>query len=159
VVLAIAPVSVGAVVQSGQTLMQTVPANAPLAVEAYLDGSMDSGFVHPGQNVVIKLQTLPFLQFGAAKGIVQSVSASSFNPMDQSPSNPAGPPVPGAPTQDLYYTAQVSMEVMNFHNTPPGFRLLPGMPVDADVEVGTRTLLQYFTRRIMPVAYSSFHEP
>jgi HlyD family secretion protein len=51
------------------------------------------------------------------------------------------------------------MEVMNFHNTPPGFRLLPGMPVDADVEVGTRTLLQYFTRRIMPVAYSSFHEP
>ena len=30
------------------------------------------------------------------------------------------------------------------HNTPPGFRLMPGMPLTADVKVGTRSILAYF---------------
>jgi HlyD family secretion protein len=158
VVLAIAPVSVGAVVQSGQTLMQTVPANAPLAIQAELDGTMDSGFVHPGQHVVIKFDTLPFLQFGSAKGVVQSVSASSFNPLDTQDAAVAGTPLPGTP-ETLFYTANISLEELNLHNLPKGFKLLPGMPLDADVEVGSRTVLAYFLRRIMPVAYDSFHEP
>jgi hypothetical protein len=33
------------------------------------------------------------------------------------------------------------------------------MPLSADVLVGTRTILGYFTRQILPVAYESLHEP
>jgi HlyD family secretion protein len=69
-----------------------------------------------------------------------------------------GGQLPGTP-QTLYYKTIISIDELNLHNTPPGFRLAPGMPLSADVLVGTRTIMGYFTRRILPVAYDSMHEP
>jgi len=153
IVLSVGKVSVGSVMQSGEMLMQLVPIDAPFAVEADIQGT-DSAYVHPGDKVNVKFASLPFLQYGQAEGIVQTISPDSFNPQDQA----SAPDVPGA-TQTLYYRATISIEELNLHNTPPGFRLVPGMPLEADVRVGTRTILQYFTRRILPIAYESLHEP
>jgi HlyD family secretion protein len=86
------------------------------------------------------------------------VSPSSFNPAAAAASPVDGPPLPGAP-QDLYYKAQISLDVLNIHNTPKGFQMVPGMPLEADVKIGTHTILDFFTQRFMPVAYESFHEP
>jgi HlyD family secretion protein len=98
------------------------------------------------------------MQYGSAVGIVQSVSPDSFNPNDASQTPVSGPLLPGGP-QDLYYKVEISLEVLNLHNLPTGFRVVPGMPVEADMKVGTRTVMGFFTRRIMPVAYNSLHEP
>ncbi len=157
IVLSVADVSVGSVLQSGQTLMKLVPVNAPLRVEADMSGS-DSGYVHVGDKVKIKFDTLPFIQYGTAEGVVLSVSPDSFNPYDQAGQQVNGPPMPGSP-QALYYKTEISLAELSLHNTPPGFRLEPGMPLSADVLVGTRTIMGYFTRRILPVAYDSLHEP
>jgi HlyD family secretion protein len=154
IVLSVAKVSVGSVMQSGELLMQLVPIDAPFMVQADIQGT-DSGYVHPGDKVNVKFDTLPFLQYGQAEGIVQTISPDSFDPQD---SATGAPDVPGA-SSTLYYRATISLEELNLHNTPPGFRLVPGMPLDADVRVGTRTILGYFTRRILPVAYQSLHEP
>jgi HlyD family secretion protein len=154
IVLSVAKVSVGSVMQSGELLMQLVPIDAPFVVQADIQGA-DTGYVHPGDRVNVKFDTLPFLQYGQAKGIVQTISPDSFNPQD---TQTGAPDVPGA-AQSLYYRATISLEELNLHNTPPGFRLMPGMPLQADVRVGTRTILSYFTRRILPVAYQSLHEP
>ncbi len=155
IVQAVAAISVGAVLQPGATLMELVPVDAPLSVEADVDGS-NAGFVHVGDEVNIKFATLSSLQYGSATGRVLSISPDSFNPQEQS--STAGPPLPDAP-QDLYYKAEISLEVLNLHGTPPEFRLVPGMPLSADIKVGTRTILQYFTRRFMMVATNSMHEP
>jgi hemolysin D len=157
IVLSVAQVSVGAVLQSGQTLLQLVPVDAPLQVQADVSGN-DSGYVHVGDKVKIKFDTLPFIQYGTAEGVVLSVSPDSFNPYDQAAQQVNGPPMPGSP-QTLYYKTVISLDELNLHNTPPGFRLVPGMPLSADVLVGTRTIMGYFTRRILPVAYDSLHEP
>jgi HlyD family secretion protein len=156
IVQAVAGVSPGAVLQAGDTLMQTVPANAPLEVQAEIEGT-ESGFVHVGDPVQIKFQSLDYMQFGAAKGIVQSISPTSINPTPGT-ANPAGPPLPGGPTE-LYYNATISLEVLDLHNTPAGLRIVPGMPVDADIQVGSRTILQYFARKVIPIVYDSMHEP
>ena len=155
IVQAVSQISVGAVLQPGSTLMELVPIDAPLSVEADIEGS-DAGFVHVGNQVDIKFSTLSYLQYGSAKGRVTSVSPDSFNPQAQG--SPAGPPLPNAPT-DLYYKAEISLEELNLHNTPPDFRIVPGMPLTADIKVGTRTILEYFTRRFMMVATNSLHEP
>ena len=42
---------------------------------------------------------------------------------------------------------------------PPGFILLPGMPVTADIKVGKRTVLQYLLGRVLPVASEGMREP
>ena len=157
IVLSVAQTSVGAVLQSGQTFMQLVPVDAKLRVEADLSGD-DSGYVHPGDQVKIKFDTLPFIQFGTADGVVLSVSPDSFNPADPYNQQVAGAALPGLP-RDLYYKAEIALGALHLHDTPPGFRLVPGMPLSADVLVGKRTVMGYFTRRILPVAYDSLHEP
>jgi HlyD family secretion protein len=157
IVQSVAPISPGSVLGAGQTLMTLAPINAPLSVEADIDGT-ESGYVHAGDTAVIKFQTLPFLEYGMAKGTVTSISPESFNPLDQQAAATSGAPLPGGP-QSLYYKAEISLDVLNLHNTPPGFKLVPGMPLEADVKVGTHTVLGYFTRRILPVAYDSLHEP
>jgi hemolysin D len=155
IVQAVASISAGGVLQSGATLMNLVPINAPLAIEADVSGE-DSGYVHVGDQVAIKFDTLPFLEFGSAEGTVTNVSPDSFNPQEQSAT--AGPPLPGAP-QTLYYKVNVSLDVLNLHNVPDGFAMVPGMPVSADMKVGTHSIMSYFTTKLLPVAYESLHEP
>jgi HlyD family secretion protein len=154
IVLSVAKVSAGSVMQSGELLMQLVPIDAPFAVEADVSG-LDSGYVHPGDKVNVKFDTLPFLEYGQAEGVVLTVSPDSFNPEDQQTGQTE---IPDA-THNLFYKVRISLDELNLHNTPPGFRLVPGMPLSADVMVGTRTILGYFTRQILPVAYESMHEP
>jgi HlyD family secretion protein len=155
IVQSINGLSVGSVVQTGQNLMTLVPLDAPLSVEADLD-STQSGYVKVGDPVEIKFNTLPFLQYGNAQGRVTQISPESFNPLQEN--NPSLSHLPGGP-QDLYFKMQVSLDVLNLHNTTPGFRLVPGMPLEADVKTGTRTILGFFTQRLLPVAYDSLHEP
>jgi hemolysin D len=157
IVQSIASISVGSVLQPGQPLMDLAPVNAPLSLEVDID-AQQSGYVHVGDPAIIKFATLPFLQFGNAKGVVTSISPESFNPLDQTAAQVDGAPLPGGP-QGLYYKAAISLDVLNLHNVPEGFRLVPGMPVEADMKVGRNTILGYFFERILPVAYNSMHEP
>jgi hemolysin D len=89
---------------------------------------------------------------------VTSISPQSFNPLDQEAASTNGAPLPGGP-QTLYYKAEISLDELNLHNVPPGFRLVPGMPLEADMKVGKHTILGYFMQRMLPVAYNSLHEP
>lgn len=157
IVQSVAPVSIGSVLQAGQQLMELAPVNTPFVVEADVPAD-ESGFVHIGDNVSIKFDTLNPLQYGSAKGTVVSISPESINPEDQQNTLTMGAPLPTAP-QTLYYKAQISFDVMNLHNVPQGFRLVPGMPLEADIVVGKHSILSYFFSRIAPVAYESLHEP
>jgi hemolysin D len=157
IVQSISPVSIGSVLAAGQTIMELAPVDAPLTVSAEINAA-ESGYVHVGNQVNIKFDTLPFLQFGEAKGTVVSISPESFNPLDQQATAANGGPLPGGP-QSLYYKAEIAIELINLHDVPPGFRLVPGMPLTADMKVGKRTVLSYFTQRMLPVAYNSLHEP
>jgi hemolysin D len=157
IVQSIAPISAGSVLQAGATLMTLTPTDARLNVEADVSGE-DSGFVRVGDRVTIKFNTLPFLRYGTAEGIVRSISPESFNPLNTQAPLATGTPLPGAP-QTLFYRVQISLDRVHLHNPPQGFRLVPGMPLEADVKVGTRTVLSYFLQRIMPVISGSMHEP
>ena len=48
---------------------------------------------------------------------------------------------------------------MNLVDTPPGFRLVPGMTVTADIKIGKRKLITYFTDPILRSTSSSLREP
>lgn len=155
IVLTVAKVSVGSVMQSGQDLISLVPIDAPLAVEADISGS-ESGFVHVGDPVTVNFDTLDFLRYGSAKGTVESISADSFNP--ETPPSEGGSALPNRP-RTLYYRSTITLDELMLHNTPSGFRLVPGMPLNANIKVGRRTVLSYFMTKIMPIAYNSLHEP
>ena len=156
-VLTVAKVSVGSVLQSGQQFITLVPADAPLEVEGNIAGR-DDGFVHVGDPVAIKFDTFPYSQYGMAHGTVRSISADSFTAQDEQ-RNPTGSvPVPTGSTEP-YYRARIAIDQVALHDTPAGFRIMPGMPITADVKVGKRTVLSYLLGRVMPVTSEGMREP
>jgi HlyD family secretion protein len=168
VVLTVARVSVGSVMQSGDQFITLVPVDAPLEVESFVAAS-DAGFVHVGQNVTVKFETFPFTHYGYAVGTVRLVSPDSFT-LNAGPSSTRGAGVPTSASSSsdavaqggdgqTYYRVRITLEQMKLHDTPPGFRLQPGMPVTADIKVGKRTMLSYMFSRVLPTFYDGMREP
>jgi hemolysin D len=157
IVLTVAKLSVGSVLQSGQQFITLVPVDAPLEVEANILGR-DDGFIGLGDPVSVKFDTFPFIQYGLAYGTVRTISADSFTSQDDQ-RNPTGMvPVPGN-SAESYYRARIAIDRVDLRGTPPDFHITPGMPVTADIKVGTRTVLQYLLGRVLPVASEGMREP
>jgi HlyD family secretion protein len=166
VVLSVARVAPGTVLQSGTQLMTTVPVDAPLQVVSPIDGS-DIGFVSVGNKVAIKFDTLPYFRYGYATGHVVKLSNDSFTDPTAGDGNPTGqqptisPQSPGntgtAPV--YYYRATIAIDKLELRHTPPSFRLMPGMPLTADIRVGQRTIIQYIFDKFVPFLSRGMREP
>jgi hemolysin D len=156
-VLTVAKVSVGSVLQSGDQFITLVPTNAPLEVEANIVGR-DGGFVQVGATVAVKFDTFPFSQYGLAHGKVRTVSADSFTGQDDVKTRSGS--VPAKPdSTEPFYRSRITIDDVQLHAVPVGFRIVPGMPVTADIMIGKRTVLTYLLGRILPVASEAMREP
>lgn len=156
-VMATAHVSDGSVVQSGDTLVTLVPASSPLEVEADVDGS-EAGFVRVGQKVRIKFNTFNFIKHGAADGTVRNISPNSYTSTSEL-SQVGATAQSSAQTVSPFYKVRVQVDKVDLHDVPDRFHLVPGMPVTADIEVGSRTLMEYLFDRIMPAFHQGMREP
>jgi HlyD family secretion protein len=156
-VLTIAKVSRGSVLQAGEQLITLMPADAPLEIEANIAGR-DHGFVHVGAPVAVKFDTFPSTQYGLAHGTVRTVSADSFTAQDGTKSRSGSVPVnPG--NAEPFYRSRITLDRLMLHDLPPGFHIMPGMPVAADIKVGKRTVMAYLLGRILPVMSEGMREP
>lgn len=153
-VLSVARVSVGSVLQSGAEFITLVPSDAKLEVEAEVQGR-DMGFVRQGQPVTIKFDALPFSRYGTAEGTVLALSPASFT----NRTDPAASSLPRMGGTDPYYRIRVSIDRMALHDVPRSFHLMSGMPVDADVKVGRRTVLDYLLVRVLTPLQDGMREP
>jgi hemolysin D len=156
IVLNLGNASVGSVLGAGQQFLSLTPLGTPLEVEVDLNGE-DSGFVNVGDPVDVQLTTLPYVMYGDLKGTVESVSSNSFN-AEQLQSGQVSD-ISGALPQVLFYRARVKIVENKLHNVPPGFTLAPGMPLNADIEVGRRTLISYMLKRVLPALTRGMREP
>ncbi len=145
VVLEIGKSSLGAVLAAGEMLVTLVPLEARLEVEAQV-APRDLGFVGIGDRVTLKFETFPFIRHGTGHGSVLSISQDTT----------ATSATPGAPQ---VYRARIAVEELRLRNMPADFRLLPGMPVQADIIVGRRTPMRYFFERALPYLVEGFREP
>ena len=159
IVLSVAPVSVGSVMQSAEQFITLVPVDAPLEIEAVVDGR-DAGFVAPGDPVTIKFDTFPYSIYGTADGRVQVLSPDSFrNPSEDRTRQSGRQRAANADFGNTYFRARMSIDALKLHDLPEGFRLNPGMPVTADVKIGKRTVLAYVFARVMPAVKEGLREP
>lgn len=156
IVLNLGQASVGSVLQAGQQFISLTPMNTPLEVEVDLSGQ-DSGYVNVGDEVDVKLTSLPYIQYGNLKGVVESLSSDSFDP--QEVQSGAIRDVAGNAPAGLFYRARIRITANQLHNTPQDFALSPGMPVNADVKIGKRTIMEYMLQRVMPAFTTGMREP
>jgi hemolysin D len=156
IVLTVARVSVGSVLQSGDELVKLVPTDAVLEAEADIAGT-DAGFVRTGNQVTIKFDTFPFTQYGVASGTVRVVSADSFaSDPDQ---HRRGPQATTPDTGQRFFRTNILLDDVKLYGVPDSFRVTPGMPVTADIKVGERTVMGYLLGRVLPVAREGMREP
>lgn len=166
IVLSVSRVAPGTVLQTGTQLMTTVPVDAPLEVVSLIDGS-DAGFVSAGDQVAIKFDTLPYFRYGYAIGHIVKISDDSFVDPTQGQQNPQGTSATIASTAPqnngaapvYYYRATIAIDKLNLRHPPASFRVMPGMPLQADIKVGERTVLQYMLDKVVPFLVEGMREP
>ena len=160
VVLSVAHVSIGSVLQSGDELMTLVPTDGPLEVEATIPGR-DAGFVQVGNRAVIKFDTFPYPTYGYADGTVRAVSPDSFTDPQYARRHPTrpNPSAVDSVRDGAFYRASVSIDENRLRNLPSGFHMTPGMPLTLDIEVGQRTVLSYLMSKVIPVLSEGLREP
>lgn len=166
IVLSVSRVTDGTIVQVGTQLMTLVPVDSPLEVVALIDGS-DAGFVSIGDPVAVKFDTLPYFRYGYAIGHVTKISDDSFVDPTAGQVNPQGTAATIAPTATsntgtapvYYYRAFVAIDKLSLRHPPESFRVMPGMPLEADIKVGERTVLEYMFDKVVPFLIEGMREP
>jgi len=146
VVLTVAKVSVGSVLKEGDTLFTLMPTNTPLEAEIRI-ASRDVGFLRPGDRCVIKVDAFNYMEHGTAEGTVRWISDNAFT-LDED-----GKPV------DAYYKSRCSVDEMHFVKVPAKFRLIPGMSLQADINVGSRSVAMYLLGGILRGFNEAMREP
>ena len=165
-VLSVASVSLGSVLQAGQTFFTLVPLNAPLEIDAQVTGD-EAGFVATGQPVQIKFAAFPSTTFGYGQGSVRLVSSDSFltNSSSSTTSASSAGTAPNSvftgqqPNSPYFYDVRITLDRLALKHIPKGAHIVPGMPVEADVKVGQRTVWDYLLERIMPIVQDGMREP
>jgi HlyD family secretion protein len=127
-----------------------------LQIDAAVDGT-DVGFVRAGDPVTIKFDTFRYQLYGTATGTVRSVSPDSFKDPQDAPKDTKT----RADTAVgwLLFRAKMSIDALQLHDLPQGARVVPGMPVTADIRVGRRTLLRTLMSRLIPAGSEGMREP
>ena len=60
---------------------------------------------------------------------------------------------------EAYYKARCTVDQMNFHNVPENFRLIPGMTLSADMNIGSRSVAAYLLSGFMRGVGQAMREP
>jgi HlyD family secretion protein len=169
IVLSLAKVSVGSVLQPSQFLMELALLKSPIEAEIYLD-PLRVGFVRPGDDATLKLDPYHFVEHGWAEGKLRWVSQGTFLTPDQST---GGTSVPlGTTSQGTgasvsssqssatpLYKARITIIRADLKDVPSDFQLLPGMTLEADIHVGTRSLFWFLVRGLVRGFSESMREP
>ncbi len=134
--------TVGGVVPPGAVILEIVPLDKELVVEARIQ-TRDVGHVSVGQPVTIKITTYDFARYGAISGELRDVSASTF--IDEKKGDP-------------YYKGIITLDRSYVGFDPEKNRVMPGMTAQADIKTGRKTLLEYLMKPVVSSVQTAFHE-
>lgn len=138
--------TVGGVIAPGQKLMDIVPTNAGLVIDARVNPN-DADDVHTGQEVEVKFPSLHDRTLPVLKGTLTKLSADSF--ADEK-------------TGQQYFTVEATVPEATLDRLKLAengqFKLKPGLPAQVLIPLRKRTALQYLTQPLTEAIWRSFRE-
>ncbi|AXS79659.1 HlyD family type I secretion periplasmic adaptor subunit [Dechloromonas sp. HYN0024] len=129
--------TVGGVIQPGADIMEIVPLDGGLRIEAKVSPA-DVAFLYPGIRAVVKLTAYDYLQYGVLEGEVESVSPDTMREDKRSNEQP-------------FYRVVVRTPVETLSKGGKQLPVLPGMQATVDIVTGQRTVWQYFMKPLLRV--------
>ena len=137
--------TVGGVLRAGDELMQIVPVDDALIVEAKVSPA-DIGRVRPGLHANIRLDPFDYTIFGSVPAKVSLVSADTLKEQTNR-------------GEDIYYRVHlVTVDFPVQTSTGKSLDILPGMTVQVDIRTGDRTLMDYLLKPLRKTLAESFGE-
>lgn len=133
--------TVGGVVAEAQPILTVVPDDNALEVEAFLENK-DIGFVNPGQEAEVKVETFPYTKYGTLHAQVTHVSHDAIN--DEK--------------RGLIYSTRVKMDKGTMRIEDKIVNLSPGMAVTVEVKTGRRRVIEYFLSPLLRYQSESLRE-
>jgi HlyD family type I secretion membrane fusion protein len=140
----------GAVVAPGATVLELLPVNDELIIEARINPS-DISHVHTGQSALVRLTALNQRITPMIEASVVYVSADTVAEQDARNADPAA-------VRRHSYVARVSLDPADLRGKVEGFRPTPGMPADVYIRTGERTFFNYILRPLLDSLSRAFRE-
>ncbi len=133
--------TVGGVVQPGQSIMEVVPLDSTVLVEAKVKPA-DIAFVHPGQKGMVKITAYDFAIYGGLEGKVEHISADTI--IDE--------------RGDSYYLVKVRTNENALKYQGEELPILPGMMAQVDLLAGKKSVLDYLLKPILKAKQNALRE-
>jgi HlyD family type I secretion membrane fusion protein len=132
----------GGVIGSGEAIMDVVPLDAPLIVTTRIKPE-EVDDVRPGMDAHVRLSAFNYRKVPPVDAKVVSVSADAL--VDQKS---------GA----SYFNADLRIPVEELRKLPKGVKLAPGMPAQAMITTGQRTIMGYILGPITDTVRTAMRE-
>ena len=138
--------TIGSVIQSGQNILEIVPANDELVVEAYVKPA-DVAFLKIGQTAVVKLTAYDFNRFGGLNGVLTHISPDTLRD-EQKPKKPGTNP---ADLEEGYYRLLIKVHAPDIERNGRAITLRPGMTSTVEIRTGHKAVIEYLFRPLQSV--------
>ena len=124
--------TVGGVIQPGADLIEIVPLEDNLLVEAKVRPA-DIAFLHPGQPAMVKVTAYDFAIYGGLDAVVEDISADTITDEHG----------------ESFYRVRVRTHDNALYKAGEPLPIIPGMTTQVDILTGEKTVLDYLLKPIL----------
>ena len=128
--------TVGGVIQAGQPILEIVPTEDEMLVEAYVKPS-EVAFLKVGQKAVVKLTSYDFNKYGGLDGVLEHLSPDTLR--DEKQRKPGNP----VELEEGLYRILVRIKDTNRVRHGRTITPTPGMTATVEIRTGQKTVLEY----------------
>ena len=133
--------TIGGVIQPGSELVEIVPLDDTLLVEAKIR-PQDIAFLHPGQKAMIKFTAYDYTIYGGLKGSLEHISADTITDKEG----------------HSFYQIRLRTDRNYLGSEEKPLLIIPGMVVSVDIMTGQKTVLSYLLKPILRAKAEAFRE-
>lgn len=133
--------TIGGVVPAAQPLMEIVPKQRIVAVEAFLENK-DVGFVREGQHAEVKIDAFEYTKYGTIPARVMHVSRDAIQ----------------NDKKDWVYSVKIMLDRATMDVDGRQVTLMPGMTANVEIKTGKRRLIEYVLSPLIQHERESLHE-
>jgi len=133
--------TIGGVIKPGDPIMQIVPTDETLVVQARLNPT-DRGYVREGQRATVKVSTYDYVRYGGLDGEVDLVAPDASLTKDGTP----------------YFQVTVKTQKTYLGENPGDLPITPGMQATIDIHTGTKSVMDYIVKPVLKLRHEAFRE-
>ncbi len=133
--------TVGGVVQPGEDLVEIVPLEDKLLIEAKINPK-DIAFLRPGLEASVKITAYDYSVYGDLKGELLRVSADSITDQEG----------------NVFYKAFLKTDGNMLSKTKKPLPIMPGMVASVDILTGKKTVMDYLMKPILKAKQKALTE-